>query len=103
MHTRGLDLKPLTPAFGVQCNGIDLTQVQTKFTYESIMQAWNDHGGSVNLVANLGENFDEQSTKLSRLSVSARDNQSRSLVAPQVYIEPTRHRRPDGGPQCHRI
>ena len=59
--------------------------------------------GSVNLVANRGRSLDEQSTKLSRVSVSTRDNLSRCVVVSQVYVEPTRHRRPDGGAQCDRI
>ena len=46
---------------------------------------------------------DEQSTKLSRLSVSARDNQSHGVALPQVYLELSRHRRPVGRAQCHRV
>ena len=35
---------------------------------------------------------EEQSTKLSRLSVSARDNQSHGVALPQVYLELAGHR-----------
>ena len=44
MKTRGLELAPLAPALGVECRGIDLSQPQTESTYETIMQAWYDHG-----------------------------------------------------------
>jgi len=59
--------------------------------------------GSVNLAADRRQYLGEQSTKLSRLSVSARDNQSHCVALPQVYLDLTRHRRPAGSAWCYRF
>ena len=44
MKASGLDLEILTPTFGVECKGIDLSQPQSESTDEAIMQAWYERG-----------------------------------------------------------